>query len=180
MGCSTNKSYKQVLRLEKQARHKGGLPDLLVAFNLEQGGPRACGRCQLVQPEGAKGLDLPPNVPGQLPSSPEVNVCIILKNLDLPYKSHSSSAHLTLQILHCLCRHTTATPGECPEFQSLSCVKPLCYPWNPLLFIGAQLLLKPLYTSCLCMPAYSTAAHLAGLKHNTSVKKSSMILRVQV
>ena len=41
------------------AKHRGGLSGLLVAFNLEQGGPRAGGKGQLVQPAGGKGLDLP-------------------------------------------------------------------------------------------------------------------------
>ena len=34
---------------------------------------------------------------GQLPLSPEVNVCIILKYLDLPYKAHSSSVDAILR-----------------------------------------------------------------------------------
>ena len=88
---------KQLWGLEEQARHKGGLPDSLVAFRLDQGGPWAGGKDQLVQPAGGKGLDLPSHVSGQLPFSPEVNVCIILKYLDLPYKTHSSSADFILR-----------------------------------------------------------------------------------
>ena len=50
---------KQFWGLKEQARHNGGLPGLLVAFILEQGEPRAGGKGLLVQPAGAKGLDLP-------------------------------------------------------------------------------------------------------------------------